>query len=345
MQKPVTLKDIAIRLSVSSVTVSKALSGKEGVGDELRQKITQVAKEMGYKKNLIAKNMKDGTTNNVGILVSKRHIKGDSAYMRIQQELSNQLLQRKYYGIAELISVEDEENLTLPKLLINNKIDGIILLGQMRPSYVNTISEAGLPYLFLDFFYENYRADAVISDNMYGGYSLTSHLLFLGHKTIAFVGNPLYSNVVMDRYLGYYKATMEQGIPLDTRLVIHDINDLGEHIPLVLSDPHPTAYVCSTCETAYRLMKLLQEQGINIPAQASIVSFDEDIYTNLSNPPLTTFSVDLPLMALSAAESIVTKIENPSFHFGRKTISGSLSIRESSARIIPADWEALNRFG
>lgn len=345
MQKPVTLKDIAKKLSVSSVTVSKALSGKEGVGDELRLKIIQVAKEMGYKKNLIAKNMKDGTTNNVGILVSKRHIKGDCAYMRIQQELSTQLLERGYYGIVELISIEDEENSTLPKLLTNNKVDGLVLLGQMRPSYVNAILEEGLPYLFLDFFYENYKADAVISDNMYGGYSLTSHLLFLGHRSIAFVGNPLYSNVVMDRYLGYYKATMEQGIPLDTRLVIHDVNDLGEHTQLSLPDPQPTAYVCSTCETAYRLMKILQERGVSIPEQASVVGFDEDLYTTLSIPPLTTFSVDLPLMALSAAESIVTKIENPSFHFGRKTISGSLFIRESSARIIPADWDSLNHFG
>lgn len=345
MQKPVTLKDIAKKLSVSSVTVSKALSGKEGVSEELRQKIVLVAKEMGYKKNLIAKSMKDGTTNNVGILVSKKHIKGDCAYMRIQQELSNQLLQKGYYGIVELISAEDEETSTLPKLLINNKVDACILLGQLRPSYVNAILEEGLPYLFLDFFYENFKADAVISDNMYGGYSLTSHLLFLGHKAIAFVGNPLFSNVVMDRYLGYYKATMEQGINLDTNLVIHDVNDLGEHLPLILPDPQPTAYVCSTCETAYRLMQMLQDQGVDIPGQASIVGFDEDLYTTLSNPPLTTFSVDLPLMALSAAESIVTKIENPNFHFGRKTISGSLSIRESAARIIPPEWDSLNHFG
>ena len=92
-------------------------------------------------------------------------------------------------------------------------------------------------------------------------------------------------------------------------------------------------------------MKILQERGVSIPEQASVVGFDEDLYTTLSIPPLTTFSVDLPLMALSAAESIVTKIENPSFHFGRKTISGSLFIRESSARIIPADWDSLNHFG
>src|SRR5690554_3618799 len=99
MQRPVTMKDIAKRLSVTSVTVSKALSGKEGVSEELRKKIIQTAKDMGYRKNLVAKDMRDGTTHNVGILISERHMKGDCAYMRIQQEICRQLLHQGYYGI------------------------------------------------------------------------------------------------------------------------------------------------------------------------------------------------------------------------------------------------------
>jgi LacI family transcriptional regulator len=92
-------------------------------------------------------------------------------------------------------------------------------------------------------------------------------------------------------------------------------------------------------------MQLLQGQGLQVPEQISIVGFDEDLYTTLSNPPLTTFSVDIPLMALSAAESIINKIENPESHFGRKTICGSLAVRKSSARITPAEWDSLSRFG
>ena len=345
MNKQVTMKDIANRLSVSSVTVSKALGGKDGVGDELRQNIIQVAKEMGYRKNLIAKDMRDGTTHNVGILIGERHMQGDCAYMRIQQELNKHLLNQGYYGIVELISADDEETGEAPRLVCDNKVDALVLLGQLRPSYVKTILAFGLPYVFVDFFYENYQADEVISDNMYAGYSLTNHLLSLGHRTIAFVGNPMYSNVVMDRYLGYYKALMEQGIVLDEALVLHDCNELGQRVALSLPKKGTTAYVCASCETAYRLMQLLQGQGLQVPEQISIVGFDEDLYTTLSNPPLTTFSVDIPLMALIAAESIINKIENPESHFGRKTICGSLAVRKSSARITPAEWDSLSRFG
>ncbi|MCK9348662.1 MAG: substrate-binding domain-containing protein [Sphaerochaeta sp.] len=345
MQKPVTMKDIAKRLSVTSVTVSKALSGKEGVSDELRKEIIQAAKEMGYRKHLVSKESKEGSTHNVGILISERHMKGDCAYMRIQQEICRQLLQNGYYGIVELVAHHEEEEGTLPKILQDSKVDGLILLAQMRPSYVNRLLSADLPYIFVDFFYENYHADAVICDNVYGGYSLTNHLISLGHRNIVFVGNPMYSTVVMDRYLGYYKALMEHGLTMDSSLVIHDYSDFGERNDLVINPELATAYVCSTCETAYRLMKHLQERGVKVPEQASIVGFDEDLYTTLSNPPLTTFSIDIPLMALSAAQSIVSKIENPEFHFGRKTISGSLEIRQSSSRITPADWDSLNKFG
>ena len=339
------MKDIAQKLSITSVTVSKALSNKEGVSEELRQKIIRTAKEMGYKKNLVAKDMRDGTTHNIGILISERHMKGDCAYMRIQQELSRQLLRQSYYGIVELLAHTDEETGTLPKLLQDNKVDGLVLLGQMRPSYVNSLIAADLPYIFVDFFYDNYHADAVICDNVYGGYSLTNHLISLGHRSIAFVGNPMYSNVVMDRYLGYYKALMENGINLDPALVIHDFSDLGERNELNIETDQSTAYVCSTCETAYRLMRTLQEKGVLIPSQASIVGFDEDLYTTLSNPPLTTFSVDIPFMASSAAQNIISKIENPDFHSGRKTISGALQIRQSSTRITPMEWDSLNKFG
>ncbi len=339
------MKDIATRLSVSTVTVSKALGGKEGVSEEVRQQIVNVAKEMGYRKNLIAKDMRDGTTHNVGILIGERHMQGDCAYVRIQQELNKQLLSQGYYGIVELISSEAEETGQTPRLVYDNKVDALVFLGQLRPSYVKTVLGFGLPYIFVDFFYENYQADAVISDNMYGGYSLTNHLLALGHRSIAFVGNPMYSNVVMDRYLGYYKALMEQGIVLDQSLVLHDCNEQGQRVDLMTPEQSPSAYVCASCETAYRLMQLLQSQGMDVPRQVSVVGFDEDLYTTLSNPPLTTFSVNIPLMALSAAESIINKIENPDSCLGRMTLCGSLVVRQSSARITPAEWDSLRRFG
>lgn len=345
MQKTVTLKDIATRLSVSTVTVSKALSGKEGVSDELRRLIVETAKEMGYRKNLAAKNMRDGKTNNIGILICERHLQNDDAYTRLQQQISKQLLERGYYAITELVSAHDEELGTEPRLLVDNKVDALILLGQMRLSYVQMARTFSLPILFVDFFYENLQADAVICDNLYGGYTLTSHLIQLGHSSIAFVGNPMFSTVVMDRYLGYYKALLESGIAFQQSQIINDSDEFGNRLPIEAPIADVSAYVCSSCESAYRLIQMLQRQSIEVPAQVSVVGFDEDLYASLSSPPLTTFSVDSMVMAQSAAQSIITKLENPHPQLGRMTISGQLHVRHSSGPITPKEWSLLNRFG
>lgn len=339
------MRDIAQRMGVSTVTVSKALGGKEGVSDKVREEIIAVATEMGYKKNLVAKDMRDGTTHNIGILISERHSKSGYSSMKIQQELSKQLLDNSYYAIFEVIEPEYEESGKPPRLILENKVDGIIILGQLRPSYVNIILSSRLPAIFVDFSQDQYPVDTIICDNVYGGYVLTNHLLSLGHRRIAFIGNPMYSTAVMDRYLGYYKALMEQGVEFDPALVIHDTNEFGHEVEMNLPTADETAYVCLTCQRAYQIMKDLQQNGLKIPEKISVVAFDEDHFATLSNPPLTTFSVDVSVMAATAAQTILSRVKHLNASFARKTISGKLTIRQSSTRNTPAGWDTLRRFG
>ena len=339
------MKDIATRLGVSTVTVSKALGGKDGVGDKLREEILVTAEQMGFKKNTSATGMRDGKTHNIGILVSERYGRNDSASLRLQQEMSKQLLANGYYAILEVIDHSYEETGTMAHLLKDNKVDGIIILGQLRPSYVKLLLTEELPTIFVDFSQEQHHLDTVICDNVYGGYVLTNHLLSLGHRNIAFVGNPMYSTVIMDRYLGYYKALMEQGIEFDSDLVIHNTDEMGDAIALTLPRNEETAYVCVSCESAYRLIQQLKTQGIEIPANISIVSFDEDHFTTLSDPPLTTFSVDPTVMGTIAVQTIISRIKDPAGPYARKIITGSLQVRSSSARHSPAGWDTLRRFG
>jgi LacI family transcriptional regulator len=118
MKKNVKMADIAQKLNVSNVTVSKALADKDGVGDELRAKIKQLANEMGYSYNSVAKSLKDGRTYNIGIVVPDRFLgKTMSFYWVLYQNISKELLKRNYYGIFEILKPEDEDNLILPKTI------------------------------------------------------------------------------------------------------------------------------------------------------------------------------------------------------------------------------------
>ncbi|EOS24445.1 hypothetical protein C806_01956 [Lachnospiraceae bacterium 3-1] len=150
MAKDVTLADIAAQVGVRNVAVSKALSGKPGVSDELRMRIKQVAQQMGYIPNQSGK-VTVGETGNIGVIVPE-HYYGYSLsfYGQLYEKVVRALYDNRYYGILELLSKEDEEESNIPKVLQDGKVDGLILLGQLDEKYIEKIvSQVELPVFFL----------------------------------------------------------------------------------------------------------------------------------------------------------------------------------------------------
>ena len=147
MRNLVTMKDIADELDITVMSVSKALSGKDGVSEDLRARILAKAEELGYKKSP-GSNNDDGTSHNIGILIAERSMNANASYMSLQQPLITNLTQLNYYGITEIISDETEANLTLPKILKENKVSAFIILGQMSKEYVKVLNDTNKPFLF-----------------------------------------------------------------------------------------------------------------------------------------------------------------------------------------------------
>lgn len=333
--KNVTMKDIAVKLKISTVTVSKALSDKEGVSEELKGRIKKAAEEMGYRYNTLAKSMKEGKSYNIGILVADRFIRddGDAFYLKMYQSVIKALSKTGYYGIMEIITGEAEKTLNLPNIIQNNKVDGVIIMGQMSYEYVNLINDMGIPLIFLDFYDELLEVDSVVSDSFYGSYILTNHLISQGHKDIAFVGNILSTSSILDRYLGYYKSLLSSGISLKEEWVLADRSEEGTYIDIEFPDKMPTAFVCNNDGVAYLLINKLKKMGYNIPDDISVVGFDNYIFATLSNPKLTTVEVDIMAMSEQAVEAVMGKINNSNFRIGRVVINGRLIIRDSVKNI------------
>ena len=165
MGKKVTMRDIANELQVSTVTVSKALSDREGVSDEVRNRIKLKAEEMGYRYHSLAKSMKEGVSYNVGVVVAERFFSDNAFYSNLYQRLVIELGNADYSCILEILSYEDEKRDILPKMISSNKIDGLIVLGQLKKHYINTLSQEDIPYIFLDFYDEHFAIDTVDVSN------------------------------------------------------------------------------------------------------------------------------------------------------------------------------------
>lgn len=329
--KKVTMSDIAKELGISTVSVSKALADKEGVSNEVRERVKRKAEELGYRYNSIAKSMKDGMSNNIGVLVSERFFSDNAFYSDLYQRVVKAFSNKNYFCILEILSRSDEKQGILPNMITNNKIDGLVILGQMKSKYITKISESGIPYIFLDFYDEHNAVDSVVSDSVYGSYLLTNYLIQKGHRNIGFVGDIHATSSILDRYVGYYKALVQNDIELNKEWIINDRDEAGEYIQMKLAKEMPDAFVCNCDEAAYHFVAQLREAGYRVPEDISVVGFDDFIYARLCEPMLTTFRVDLAMMSEMAADAMIRKMLDDNYHVGRKVISGELVIRDSVA--------------
>ncbi len=338
IKKAVTMSDIARSMNVSTVTVSKALGDREGVSDALREKIKQKASEMGYKLRTSEREPRDGSTYNIGIVVAKELISDSSAiYWTVYKDLIEIFRKHNYYGMLEVVedtvrersdSSRRDQSSDVPNSIRDRKVDGIIMLGQFSDEFIDKLSPYFIPTVFLDY-YGN-RDDTVIPDNFYGAYTLTSHLISNGHRRIAFLGSHNAGGYVTDRYLGYYKALLENRIALRSDWTIPDRDRNGSIFKLfTLPEEMPTAFVCACDETAFRLVDQLSASGIRVPTDISVVGFENHTFATMCRPNLTTVDINVFRMAEEAADILLKKIRDGSYKRGRTLVSGSLVRRDS----------------
>lgn len=335
MKNNVTMRHIAEQLGVSIVTVSKALNDKEGVGEELKQRIKSVASELGYRYNTMAKGMKEGCSYNIGVIIAERFTgPSQSFYLQFYQQISQVLGGYNYYGILHVLSADDEEQLALPRIYTERKVDGFIVLGQLSRAYMEMLLSTEAPYVFLDFYTDHPNVDFVISDNFFGVYEMTNYLIASGHRRIAFVGNIYATSSIQDRFLGYYKSLLEHKIKLEERYIIPDRDDRGLYIELELPEQLPTAFVCNCDQVAYNLMQTLERAGYRVPEDCSVVGFDNDIYATLTDPQLTTIEVDTEEMSRTAVKLILGKLKRGGSSHGRVMVKGRMICRDSVRSIL-----------
>ena len=330
MAKPVRMADIAEKLGVSVVTVSKALNGKEGVGTSLRNEIIRTAAEMGYVINSAVS--EQHTSLVIGIINSYLYLeRGSSFYWSLYERLLEHISNTNSLGVLEVISENDQKNLTVPKLVSNKKINGLIVMGPFPTDYINNLLSLNIPLVFLDMYSADYAVDTVISDGYYGMYMMTDHLIKHGHRKIGFVGTVGETSSITDRFYGYCKAMTEADIKVTDDMVIADRNDVGKirlDISADIKDRF-TALACNCDYTAYEMMKQLNSMDIKVPDDISIVGFDNYILSEVTQVPITTYEVDLDRMAKKSVKQIINRINNPLRKRDMQIINGNIIERDS----------------
>lgn len=328
MDKKVRMVDIANRLGISIVSVSKGLAGKDGVSEEMRTKILATAEEMGYVMPL-AKTEGKSSSGNIGILVADRFIADNAFYPGLYRQVMIRCSENGYSAIMEIVSPEAEAHCVIPAMVQGNKVDGIIFMGELHRNYLKTVIQSELPYILLDFYDEELEADSVTSDNVAGGFRVTNALLQAGHRKIAYVGSIFSTSSIMDRYLGYSKALLRAGIGLRPEWRLEDRDIEGKFIQVKLPDEMPDAFVCNCDEVAYNLVEQLKRKGYKIPQDVAVTGYDDHRFAQLCDPQLTTYHVNMEDMGRLAATQLIRKIKGKRFTGGNTVVGGKLIKRKS----------------
>ncbi len=336
MKKSVTMSDIAERLEVSTVTVSKALSGQKGVSEEMREKIKELAEEMGYRMPAGAKSQDARKSLNIGVLISERYLaEYDSFYWRMYREVADRAIQKECFTLFEIINEETESAHILPRIIEEKKADGVIVIGKPGYDYSKFLKEhTDVPLVYLDFYETDGIVDCFISDGFYGTYLLTNYLYEKGHRDIAYVGTLFATESITDRYLGYVKALIEHGIKPREDYLIPD-RDVKSGLRSNYGDydfpqQMPTAFVCNCDFIASLVIKSLTERGYRVPEDVSVVGFDNFLYpSNLTDVPITTYEVDMKEMAKGAINTIIKKINKEPYKKKIHIVEGHLIEKDS----------------
>lgn len=332
-QSHVKMADIARELGVSTVAVSKALSGQKGVSEELRARVQLLAEELGYQSPSQRRAEREKTGFNIGVLIPSRYLDdGETFYWALYRQIAAQAQQRGCFVLFEIIDEEAARSGAMPRLLREKRVDGLIILGKPPFGYARKVKDAWQqPLVYLDFYETDVSADSVISNSFFGMYAMTRYLLERGHREIGFVGTLQATDSINDRYLGYCKALMESGILLRGDWVVDDRDaENGVRIDIRLPEPLPTAFVCNNDVAARLLIDRLRSAGLRVPEDVSVTGFDDfEGAAAKEGVGLTTYSVNMPEMAANAVKMLVRRLNSEPYHAGMRITDGRLVERDS----------------
>ncbi|MFD0714546.1 LacI family DNA-binding transcriptional regulator [Paenibacillus sp. GCM10027626] len=335
--KKVTLQLIADHLQVSKTLVSRALLGKYGVSEEMRQKIIQKAEELGYTFPAGQGGKPAATRTNIIVTVIPRGYLGDQTYWGSLLEQIESELQRAGYSMI-LSPVSQSGDQELPSSIKNRQADGILLLGQIAPELVLEIQQSALPAVMVDGNpLSGAKLDHVLADNFVGMKDITTAVLESGHRRLAFIGSPAFSFSYAERWRGFRQAVDEFSLSRQTRIDTQHIADIrGDHTilevdhalsALLQGSAPPTAIICANDAIAASLLFVLKSKNLRCPEDLTVTGFDNASASEAHR--LTTIDVVKQGLAWQAVNLLVQRIAGISFNPCTLLVSGELMRRDS----------------
>jgi len=306
--------DIAHRAGVSQATVSRALRDSPLVNPETREKVKKIARELNYQVDRAAAGLRSQQTNTLAILLFEDPTSDDSQinpfFLSMLGNITRAAARRNFDVLVSFQQLSDDWHI---KYQVSNRADGIILLGYGDYSgfadKVEKLNKADARFVVWGATGPGLKGKTIGCDNARGAYDATSHLIKLGRKNIAFFGGiTINSPELRARYEGYCDALKSAGLKADPALQFdadnQETSGASATVALLESGKIFDAIFAASDLIAMGAIKELRKADIGIPADVSVIGFDNIPAASYFNPSLTTVHQD----TIAAGEQLVSQL-------------------------------------
>jgi LacI family transcriptional regulator len=307
---PVTLKDIAVRTGKSIPTVSRALAGFADISQQTRDEVRRVAHELGYEPNAAARSLQQRRTHSLAlILPTTSNLRFSDPFF--SELLSGAVEQAAQFGFNVTVTTDtgQDERETYLKHLRRRSADGYLLLRtQRQDARINLLREQDVPFVAFGRTEADNDFYCVDEDGAHGIRQAVDHLVALGHTRLACIAEPLNYTKSYHRVQGYLEGLEAHGLPLDATLLVETrfrqrSGKLAAQQLLDLPKP-PTAIVACNDLLAFGAINEAQARGLVVGRDISITGFDDILWAEFGNPPLTTLRLPAHEVGRLVAEKL-----------------------------------------
>ncbi|GAA4670897.1 LacI family DNA-binding transcriptional regulator [Frondihabitans cladoniiphilus] len=325
-----TIRDVAARAGVSKSLVSLVLQGGRNVGTQRREAVEAAIAELGYRPNLNAQNLSQTHTRTIGVLLNDLR---NPWYVDLVEEAVGVLHE---HGLSPLLA---DSHLTRKsgrdpaEIFLGQRIEGMLVIGTAAdedvvrriaaevPTVLAGTTEPHLPHV-----------DSVSNDDELGERLATEHLLSLGHRDIALLLGP--GAVGRSRRAGYEAAMASAGLTSLVRTAAYDMTEQGGSVAaasLFASGPRPTAIVAFNDVGAVGALTAVEEAGLSVPEDVSLIGYDDTSLARLRHLSLTSVDNRNAEVGRIAAEELVTRMLEPDLPARSNSVVPILRVRATTA--------------
>ncbi len=334
----ITIKDIARHAGVSVTTVSHVVNETRFVSEAARTRVLGAITELKYVPSAVARSLRNNRTHTIGMMIPNS---SNPYFAEIIRGIEDTCFQAGFNVILCNSDDDPKKQGQYIRVLTEKQVDGLIVLSSGGDDELGEhLRQADMPQVLVDREVEHLNADLVEVNHESGGYMATQHLLGLGHRHIACITGPLSLSSAAQRLGGYRRALVEAGLkPQASLLCESDFTSAGGHAAmrgLLGLRQRPTAVFACNDLMAFGAISAAATAGLALPAELSVIGFDDIALAAYSSPPLTTVAQPKHRMGALAASLLLARISDQQRPPQREILQPELCLRQSTAPVAPS---------